>query len=151
MTWFPTGAWWKVLSTDIQVEKPNNSTFTLPRAPTVAEKKAQYVPQKFNFAEIFYCPLFQGRVKRNVTYDNGTVKKNREESPLIEEVIRSKGCIEPSFFKKHGINYESHPSEFIEVFSSFEDHKYSKQKKEILFIKQLKKVSTTTQSFDFYT
>jgi len=74
-----------------------------------------------------------------VKYSNGTVKNNRDGSPLIEEVIRSKGCSESSFLKKHGINYESHPSEFIEVFLLFEDNTYSNHKKEIMSIKQVTK------------
>jgi len=40
MPGFLTGEWWKVLSTDIQVEELSNSNYTLPRAPTVAEKEA---------------------------------------------------------------------------------------------------------------
>ena len=116
MPGFPTGAWRKVLSTDIQVAEPRNSNFTLLRALTVVEKEAQYVPQKINFSEAFDRPLFQGRGKKKVMYNNGTIKKNRDGSPLIEEVMRGKGCIEPLFLKKHCINYESHPSNFITVF-----------------------------------
>ena len=56
-------------------QEPSNSSFTLPRASTIAEKEAQYVPQKFNFAEAFDRPLFQGRVKRKVTNANGTIKR----------------------------------------------------------------------------
>lgn len=128
MLGFLTGMWLKGISMDIQVEEPIDSKFTLPCAPTVAEKEAEYVPQKFNFAEKFDRHLFQGRVKRNVTYANGRVKNNCDGSLLIGEVIRSKGCIESLFLKKYGINYELHLSNFVEVFLSFKDNKYSNRK-----------------------
>lgn len=125
---------------DAQAEEPSNPNFHLPRAPTVTEKEAQYVPQKFNFAEVFDRPLFQGKTERKVTYANGTVKKNRDGSNMTEVGIRTKGEMEDSYMKKNGLSVKSHPIDFVEAFLPFKDNKYSSQKKELVSMKQLTQV-----------
>ena len=87
--------WWKVLGTSKIVEEPTNPTFKLPYAPTVSEEESKYIPQKFDFAEKFDRPLFEGRVKRKVGYANGTIKDNRGGTHIVEEVVRYSGCIDP--------------------------------------------------------
>ena len=75
MPGFEDKDWWKVLSRDAQAEELSNPNFHLPCAPTVIEKEALYVPQKFSFAEVFDHPLFQGRKERILRYATCTVGK----------------------------------------------------------------------------
>ena len=59
-------SWWKFLKTSMKAEEPTNPTFKLPRAPTVAEEEAKYVPHNFDFKEKFDRPVCEGRVKKKL-------------------------------------------------------------------------------------
>ena len=76
-------SWWKILDTRMIVEEPTNPMFKLQLAPTVAEGKANYTQQKFDFAEKFDLPVFEGGAKKNMRYANGTIKKNCDGTPIV--------------------------------------------------------------------
>ena len=42
--------------------EPENPTFKNPRAPTIEERDAEYVPVKHNFSERFERPAFEGTI-----------------------------------------------------------------------------------------
>ena len=42
------------------MEEPRNITFKLLCASTVADEEFKYVPLKFDFADNFYRPVFEG-------------------------------------------------------------------------------------------
>ena len=63
---FPLSAKWRPLLPDSEVvAEPLNPTFKLPRAPTITEQDAAYVPPKYNFSNYtFAIPKFTGSVER---------------------------------------------------------------------------------------
>ena len=52
------------------VEEPDNPTFVNPRAPTIEEKDACYVPVKHNFIEEFDVPEFKGKVSLMIQFSH---------------------------------------------------------------------------------
>ena len=131
------GAWWKVLVSDSVVEEPSNPTFFEPRAPT---EEAQHVPRKYNFKEEFERPSFDASMKKNICFANGTEKKNRDGTPMIEEVKRMNGSPDRTFIKKNNLSTLSLPSDFIAALFPYMDNIYSTNKKEYISIKQLTQV-----------
>ena len=62
MKWFPDTAYWRVLQSNTEsVDEPDNDTFKNPRAPTIPEEHAQYVPTKHDFDTHFDRPVFTGK------------------------------------------------------------------------------------------
>ena len=70
-----------------------------------------------------------------------TVKRNSDRSSMTKEVIITESDIKHSFLKKNSFSINSHPIYFVETFLPFEDNTYMTQKKELLSIKHLTKVS----------
>ena len=97
------------------VEEPMNPMFKPPRASTVAEKEDNCVPQKFDFVEMLDRPVIKGRVKKKVWYSNGTVKNNRDVTPILEEVVQDSACIDTSFLRKHNFTTLSESKDFIDT------------------------------------
>lgn len=119
---FCEGAHWKELNPEADaVTEPNNASFRAPRAPTILEHDVQYVPVKHNFNHIFDCPVLCGKIDNVLTYKGG--------KPLTETKTRERGCIDPSFAKKHKLSTESFPSNFMSVFLPLQDNPYSTPKK----------------------
>ena len=59
MEWFPDTAYWRALKTKNEtVDEPNNATFKNPRAPTIPEEDAKYVPTKHEFDIHIERPVF---------------------------------------------------------------------------------------------
>ena len=62
MKWFPDTAYWRVLKPKNEtVDEPNNATFKNPRAPTIPEEDAKYVPTKHDFDTHIERPVFTGK------------------------------------------------------------------------------------------
>ena len=60
---FSKDAYWQYLvPLEEVVPEPDNPTFKTPRAPTMAEDEAMFVPVKHNFDETFDRPVFTGKV-----------------------------------------------------------------------------------------
>ena len=59
MKQFPATAYWKVLQpeTDV-VSEPANQIFKVARSPNITEAEAKYVPQKYNFDQLFSVTKF---------------------------------------------------------------------------------------------
>ena len=92
-TFAPT-AKWRVLTPNEEVaEEPNNETFHLPRAPTIEERDAQFVPVKHNFDEVIDIPVFKGMGECDVQFANGMKKKNRDRSQMKETFLCSHGRV----------------------------------------------------------
>ena len=59
---FPDNAYWRVLKPkNEEVDEPNNATFKNPRAPTIPEIDAEYVPTKHDFDTHITRPVFTGK------------------------------------------------------------------------------------------
>ena len=59
---FPDTAYWRVLKPkNEKVDEPNNATFKNPRAPTIPEIDAEYVPTKHDFDTHITRPVFTGK------------------------------------------------------------------------------------------
>ena len=57
--WFPDTAYWRVLKPKNEtVDEPNNAIFKNPRAPTITEEDAKYVPTKHDFDTHIERPVF---------------------------------------------------------------------------------------------
>ena len=136
----PEDSWWKMLETHSSVVEPKNSRFKQPRAPTINAEEAKYVPQKFNFAETFEQPQFEGVVETEEKNRNGTTKKDRNGAPVFKSTVRHEGLPDPDFLSKHSLTTSSEPKDFLEVFFPFEENIYSTAKNECITIKQLTKV-----------
>ena len=76
---FAEGAYWRILEPDKDsVKEPVNSSFIKPRAPTISEEDAPFVPVKYNFSKyIFSIPIFTAVVSRIKRWANGRVKRKR--------------------------------------------------------------------------
>ena len=118
-TFAPT-AKWRVLTPNEEVaEEPNNENFRLPRAPTIDERDAQFVPVKHNFDESIDIPVFKGMGERDVRFSNGTKKFNTDGSNMKETFVRNHGSIKSEFAKKHNINQYTRPDEYARLFLPF--------------------------------
>ena len=66
--WFPDIAYWKVPKPKNEtVDDPNNATFKNPRAPTIPEEDAKYVPTKHDFDTHIERPVFTGPYQKIMT------------------------------------------------------------------------------------
>ena len=110
---FAEGAYWKVLTPkDELVEEPLNATFRNPRAPTIEERDAQLVPMKHDFDIKIDRPPFLG------TVDKVVMTKGRRGSVLKKEtknVERRKGCVDPKFVEKYGLDKNTTPSAYMDL------------------------------------
>ena len=97
-------------------------------------EEVQYLPQRYDFSEEFGCPLFEAMMNAMVQFINGTEKKNRDGTPMIEEVKRDMGYIDPSFIKKYNLSTSYAPIDFIEAIFPYEENMYSTTKKEHISI-----------------
>ena len=62
---FPaTAKWVPLVPNATAVQEPANPTFKKPRAPTICEEDAAFVPKKYEFAETFSVPSFTGTRER---------------------------------------------------------------------------------------
>ena len=97
---FEDGVYWEELAHDAStVIEPNNPTFRAPRAPTIQEDRAVYVPVKHDFEHMFDRPSFEGRIDMPQTFDNGTIKRQIDGKSLTESFICKKGTVNPNFVK----------------------------------------------------
>ena len=128
------GAWWKLFETGTTVEEPIKSSFKQPRALPMSAEEVPYLPQRYDVSEEFGCSLFEAMMNAMVQFINGTEKKNRDGTLMIEEVKRDMGYIDPSFIKKHNISTSYAPINFIEAIFPYEENMYSTTKKEHISI-----------------
>ena len=95
------------------------------------------MPRKYNFKEEFERPSFDASMKKNICFANGTEKKNRDGTPMIEEVKRMNGSPDRIFIKKNNLSTLSLPVEFIVALFPYMDEIYSTNEKQYIRIKQL--------------
>ena len=64
---FSKDAYWaELFQLEDIVDEPDNPTFSNPRAPTIEEKGANFIPEKHNFAEVFDRQVFFWKGKSHV-------------------------------------------------------------------------------------
>ena len=67
MKLFPDTAYWRVLKPQSEtVDEPNNTTFKNPRAPTIPEEDAKYVPTKHDFDTHIERPVFTDTYQKSM-------------------------------------------------------------------------------------
>jgi hypothetical protein len=114
---FPDGCFWKQLVPSSTANKPTNPTFAFARAPTVPEDEADNVTIKWDFAEKFSRPMFQGQHQKSFKLRNGQQKMNKETgSPVTDSLLQKKRMPDPEFAKKQKLSVDSTPTEFVKVF-----------------------------------
>ena len=68
MKWFPDTAYGRVMNPKNEtVDDRNNVTFKYPRAPTIPEEDAKYVPTKHDFDTHIEQPVFTGTYQQSMT------------------------------------------------------------------------------------
>ena len=110
------------------VEEPTNSTLTAPGDPKIQEKDGAYVLVNYDFQHIFDRDDFEGRVYMVQKFANGTVKRKKDNTPMIETCIRKKGTVNSKFIKAHNLTSCSHPADFIVFFLPLNVNPYSTAK-----------------------
>jgi hypothetical protein len=84
------------------------------RAPTVPREEAGTIPIKYNFKEVFDCPLFTGRhyISR---YDASGNKETATTEP--QEIRLWKSLVARQKFQiRHALTRHSDPVEFLDAF-----------------------------------
>ena len=117
---FPLSAKWRPLLPDTEtVSEPLNPTFKLPRAPTITEQDAEFVPPKYNFSDYkFSIPKFTGRIEK----EKVGRKKKKEVLPSkrrFEKVPQKEGYFKMDVIEKYKLTTRSKPHEFVEVYFPF--------------------------------
>ena len=117
---FPNTAYWRVLKPKTEsVDEPQNSTFKNPRAPTIPEEDAEYVPLKHDFDIEFERPAFTGTKEKYRMNRRGIPIKDKDGKFIFDTETRTKGCVNPSFTQKQKLGIDSTPDEFVSVFLPF--------------------------------
>ncbi|OEU12697.1 hypothetical protein FRACYDRAFT_243954 [Fragilariopsis cylindrus CCMP1102] len=123
---FPSTAYWKELKGTTTAVDPTNPTFANARPPTVPEEDAD-VPlnKKYNFEEVIDVPVFSAKTKVYEFKRNGEIKIDvATKEPIMKEIPRKHGAVNPVFIKKHKLTKMSRPHEFADAFIPFKS-KYS--------------------------
>ena len=120
---FPPTAYWRDLVPNANtVEEPQNPHFEKPRAPTISEADAEFVPPKHNFNEAFDVPTFGGIYHKPKFTRQGNLKKDNRRGPKGGNVVTENWCIpddgvvQTSFMLKHKLTPTTSPTAYMEVF-----------------------------------
>ena len=123
---FPATAYWRdLVPVANTVEEPENPHFEKPRAPTISEADAEYVPQKYNFSETFDIPYFGGIYHRPQFTRQGKLKRDNrgrrgkgDGGAVRTDVwpIPEGGVVQTSFMVKHNLYPLTSPTAYMEVF-----------------------------------
>ena len=108
---FPDTSFWRQLNPGgAAVQEPANPTFLVARAPTISEKDAGHVPNKYNFTDHFDVPPFTG-MKKELLFDrHGKQQKDSSGKPLTNDTLQGdKGCINPDFKHNNELSANSSP------------------------------------------
>ena len=121
MKLFPDTAYWEVLDPmpDV-VQEPLNPRFKIARAPTIAERDAKYVPQKFNYPQQFDIPEFKA-VKKELQFDRRGKAREVNGQPLVLTTPRLTGSTDTAFKAKHKLHGGSKPWEVADAFIPYRD------------------------------
>ena len=135
---FAETAYWRVLEPDEEpTEEPSNPSFKNPRAPTIEERDAKYVPVKFGFSNHkFSIPSFSAVVERISRWANGREKKDSKGKAQTEKIKRETGCVDPKVIKKYKLTTNTRPEEYADIVLPFK--KNMQGGKEQLSFRQLK-------------
>ena len=106
----PVSAYWRQLNPSDIVVEPINLAFQLARSRTVPENETGSIPIKHNFSETFQRNTFLGKASTPKRIKNGRLWQDDKGNPTdFEDVKVKKGCVNPDFKKKHGLNATSKP------------------------------------------
>lgn len=122
---------------DIPVEEPANPTFSRPYAPTIEACDRDYIPIKHNFSEKFEQKQYSGEYYDGQTYANGTIKKNKDGTPVKEKAQRMEGKVNPDFVKKYALTSDCHPASFVDAFLPFRKNPYTTKNNQQMSIEML--------------
>jgi hypothetical protein len=103
MKGFLSTAYWEPIEPLAEtISEPPNPAFVIPRAPTIPEENASFVPIKHNFGETFDRPLFTGR-EQTVKQKGGQIQKDCNGSPIMEERVQEKGQVKEESIQKRNL------------------------------------------------
>ena len=120
------GAYWRPLKPNqAPVEEPENSAFLKPRAPTIREEDAEFVPVKHDYSETFVRERFGATFEEDLCFSNGRQKYNTDGSAKKQDVTRERGRVNPDFIARNGLTISSHPADFVAAFLPLNRNKYS--------------------------
>ena len=102
------------------VQEPLNPRFKIARAPTIAERDAKYVPQKFNYPQQFDIPEFKA-VKKELQFDRRGKAREVNGQPLVLTTPRLTGSTDTAFKAKHKLHGGSKPWEVADAFIPYRD------------------------------
>ena len=86
------------------------------------------MPVKYDFQHIFDRDEFEGRVVMSQKFDNGSVKRNKDVTPMTETYVIKKGTVNSEFIEAHNLTSYSHPAEVIALFLPLNENPYSTEK-----------------------
>ena len=84
------------------------------RQLSVPEAEAETIPVKYNFAETFQRFEFTGQATLPVQKKGGGVRKTATGQIWTSTIAREKGCPNPDFLTKHGLDTSSSPVDWLE-------------------------------------
>ena len=117
---FNPNAYWEEVEPDKDLNPvPQNRNFGfIVRPPTLDKEHIGHVDQLYSFSK-FSCEIneFEGTVKRQQTYANGTPKFDLStKKPLFETVTRIRNSLNSKMIKKYKLSPDSKPHEFADIF-----------------------------------
>ena len=86
------------------------------------------MPVKYDFQQIFDRDEFEGRVYMVQYFDNGTVKQNKDVTPMTDTCVSKKGTVNAEFIEEYNLTSCSHPDDFIALFLPLNVNLYSTEK-----------------------
>ena len=89
MKWFPYTAYWRVLKPKNETaDEPNNATFKNPRAPTIPEEDAKYVPTKYYYDTHIKRPVFAGTYQQSMTLIPTSNGRSLQVSKMLDFLVQ---------------------------------------------------------------
>jgi hypothetical protein len=111
-----TAKWIPLDPIPVPLTEPINVSRAM-RAPTIPEGDAEFVPQKFNYAQRFDREPFLGSIKVPILHRNGKHKRDGDGKTIHKDkVLHEGGAPRPEFIKTHKLNAESKPQDWFNAF-----------------------------------
>ena len=120
----PTAKWVPFNPIPVPLAEPVNVSRAM-RAPTIPEADAEFVPQKFNYAQRFDRQPFVGSIKVPMLHRNGKEKTDRNGKTIYGDKVLDVGdSPRPEFLKKHKLNAQSQPQDWFNAFLPVHDWRH---------------------------
>ena len=115
----PTAYWEELFPLEDIVDEPENPNFSQPRAPTIEERDAAFIPVKHNFKEVFDRPVFKATKDVIELGRNNSIKYNRNKTVKRRTVARVDGGVNSTIQDKYQLSPKSLPTDYMEIFINY--------------------------------